>query len=88
VTQQTPRPVAPTLRENEAAGNTSDFDVEQQLLSESAGGDDLCDGSLPDVRLPDVSLPDVPLPDVPLPDIPITDVPLPETRLDGLVGEE
>jgi len=53
VTPQKPRPVAPTLREAEAAGNTSDVDVDQQLLIESAGGD---------------SLPDVPLPDVPLPE--------------------
>jgi len=43
----------PTLREAEAAGNTSDVDVDQQLLHESAGGD----------RLPDVSLPDAPLPE-------------------------
>jgi hypothetical protein len=53
VTPQKPRPAAPTLREAEAAGNTSDVDVDQQLLIESAGGD---------------SLPDVPLPDVPLPE--------------------
>jgi hypothetical protein len=32
VTPQKPRPAAPTLREAEAAGNTSDVDVEQQLL--------------------------------------------------------
>jgi len=70
---QKPRPAAPTLREAEAAGNISDVDVEQQLLSESAGGD-----SLPDVRLPDVSLPDVRLPDVPLP----------EARPYGSLGEE
>ena len=36
----------PTLREAEAAGNTLDVDVDQQLLGKSAGGD-----SLPDVRL-------------------------------------
>jgi len=52
VTPQKPRPVVPTLREAEAAGNTSDVDVNQQLLIESAGGD---------------SLPDIPLPDIPLP---------------------
>jgi len=83
VTPQEPRPAAPTLREAEAAGNTSDVDVEQQLLSKSAGGD-----GLPDVPLPDVPLSHVPLPDVPLPDVPLPDVPLPEARPDGSVGEE
>jgi len=73
VTPQKPRPAAPTLREAEAAGNTSDVDVEQQLLGESAGGDGLRDG---------------PLPDVPLPDVPLPGVPLPEERPDGSVGEE
>ena len=34
LTPQKPRPVAPTLREAEAAGNTFDVDVEQQLLGE------------------------------------------------------
>jgi len=58
VTPQKPRPAAQTLREAEAAGNTPDVDVEQQLLGESAGGD-----SLPDVPLPDVPLPDVPIPE-------------------------
>jgi len=59
VTAQKPRPAVPTLREAEAAGNTSDVDVDvdvdvdQQLLIESAG----------DNRLPDVPLPDVPLPE-------------------------
>jgi len=73
VRPQKPRPAVPTLREAEAAGNTSDVDVDQQLLIESAGGD---------------SLPDVPLPDVPLTDVPLPDVPLPEARPDGLVGED
>ena len=73
VTPQKPHPAAPTLREAEAAGNTLDVDVDQQLLGESAGGD----------RLPDVPRPDVPLPDVPLPD-----VPPPEARPDGSEGEE
>jgi len=49
---QKPRPAVPSQREAVAAGNTSDVDVDQQLLIESAGGD---------------SLPDVPLHDVPLP---------------------
>jgi len=53
------RPAVPILREAEAAGNTSDVDVDvdHQLLIESVGGD-----SLPDVPLPDVPLPDLPLP--------------------------
>ena len=78
MTPQKRRPAVPTLREAEAAGNTSDVDVDLQLLIESAGGE-----SLHDVTLPDFALPDVPLPDVPLPD-----VPFPEARPDGWVGEE
>jgi hypothetical protein len=42
-----PRSAVPTEVEAEAAGKTSDVDVAQQLLIESAGGD-----SLPDVPLP------------------------------------
>jgi len=79
---QKPRPVVPTGREPEAAGNISDVDMEQQLFGELAGGD-----SLPDVPLPDVPLPDGPLPDVPLPDVPLPDVPPPEARPDCSVGE-
>jgi len=78
LTPQKPRPAAPTLQEAEAAGNTSDVDVEQQLFGESVGGDGLPDGPLPDV----------PVPDVPLPDIPLPDVPLPAARPVGSVGEE
>jgi hypothetical protein len=48
---QKPRPAALTLREAEAAGNTSDVDVEQQLPGEAQGGH-----TLPDVLLPDVPL--------------------------------
>jgi hypothetical protein len=103
LTPQKPRRAAPTLREAEAAGNTSDVDVEQQLLSYWVGGDSvpdvplldillpdvpLTDVALPDVPLPDVPRPDVPLPDVALPDVPRPDVPLPETRPDGSVDEE
>jgi hypothetical protein len=58
VTPQIPRPAVPTQREDDATGNSSDVDVDQQLLIESAGGD-----SLPDVPLPDVPLPDVTLPE-------------------------
>jgi hypothetical protein len=47
-TPQKHSPVAPTLRESEAAGNTSEVDVEQQLLDETAAGD-----GLPNVRLPE-----------------------------------
>jgi hypothetical protein len=87
VTPQKPRPAVPTLKEAEAAGNTSDVDVDvdvdQQLLIESAGGD-----SLPDVPLRDALLPDVSLPDVPLCDVPVPDDPLPEERPDSSVGEQ
>jgi len=48
LTAQKPHLAAPNLREAGPAGNTSDVDVDQQLLSESAG----CN-SLPDVPLPD-----------------------------------
>ena len=78
VIQQQSRPAVPTLREAEAVGNTSDMDVDQQLLSESAGGD-----SLSNVPLPNITLPNVPLPDVPLPD-----VRLPGARLVGSVDEQ
>jgi len=98
VTPQKPHPATPTLLEAEAAGNTSDIDVEQQPLAESAGGDGLPDGHLPDVPLPDVPLydvplpnvplPNVPLPNVPLPNVPLPDVPLPEALPDSSVGEE
>jgi len=73
VTPQKPHPALPTLQEAEAARNTLDVDVNQQLLIISAGGDSLSD----------VSLPAVPLPDLPLPDLP-----LPEARPDGSVGDE
>jgi len=49
------RPVAPPLRDAEAEGNTSDVNMNQHLLSQSAGGD-----CLPDVLLPDILLADVP----------------------------
>jgi hypothetical protein len=83
VPRDKPGPVAPTRREAEAARNTLGVDVEQQLLSETAGGD-----SLPYVPLADVPLPDVPLPYVPHPDVPLPDIPPPEARPDGSVGEE
>ena len=44
----------PTLREADAAGNTSDVNVDQQLLIESADGDSLSDVPLPDDPLPEV----------------------------------
>jgi len=43
VTLQKPCPVAPTQWEGESARNTSDVDVEQQLLGVSACGDSLSD---------------------------------------------
>jgi len=78
VTVQKPCPVTPTLEEPQAAGNTQDVDVDQQLLGKSAGGD----------SLPDVSHPVVPLLDVPLPDVTPHDGLLPEPRPDGSLGEE
>jgi len=62
VTPQKPRPAVPSLEETEAAGNTSDVDVDvdQQLLIGSAGGDILHDVALPNVPLPVVPLRDVP----------------------------
>jgi len=68
-----PRHGAPSLREAVADRNTSDADVQQQLLSKSAGRH---------------SLPNVPLPDVPLPDLLLPNVPLPELRPDHSVGDE
>jgi hypothetical protein len=62
-----PSPVASTLPDAEAAGNTLDVDMNQHLLSESAAGDSLSDVPLGKVHLPDVPLPNVPLPEV-LPD--------------------
>jgi hypothetical protein len=73
VTPQRPRPPVPTLREAEAAGNTLDVDVDQQLWIESAGGD---------------SVSDVPLPDVSRPNVHPHDVPLPAAHPDGAVGED
>jgi len=73
VTPQKYHLMVPTMRDAESAGNTSDVDVDQQLLIELAGGD-----SLPDVPFPDVPLPDVPLPNIPLPNIPLPNIPLPD----------
>jgi hypothetical protein len=83
VTPPKPRPAVATRREAEAAGNTTEVDVEQQLLGELANGDGLPDGPVPDVPHLDVPLLDGPCPDVPLPD-----VPFPEARPDGSVGKE
>jgi len=51
VTPEKPRPAAPTLQEAEAAGITTDVYLDEQLLSELAGGN----------RLPDVPHLNVPL---------------------------
>jgi hypothetical protein len=56
VKPQKPRPALPAQREAEAAGNTSDVDVDQQLLIESASGDSLSDVPFPDVPLPEARL--------------------------------
>ena len=65
--------MAPTLPVTEAAGNTSDEDVDQQLLGELACGN----------RLTDDLLPADPLPDDPVRDVCLTDTPLPEAPPDG-----
>jgi len=38
---QNPRPAVPTLQEAEAAGNSSDVNVDQQLIGQLAGGNSL-----------------------------------------------
>ena len=81
MTPQKPRPAEPTLQEAEAAGNTSDVDMKQQLLGALAGGHSLPDVALQDVAVPDVPLPDVTHPDVPLPDVSLPNVPLPDVPL-------
>jgi hypothetical protein len=58
-TLHTLRPAVPTLQEAEAAGNTSDVDIDQLLLGKLAVG---------------FSLTNVPLPNVPLPNAPLLDV--------------
>jgi hypothetical protein len=93
-----PRPAAPTWRQAEAAGNTSDIDMEQRLLGESAAGDGHPDNPLPDIPLPDIPLPDIPLLHIPLPDapplnvtlphVPLHDVRFPEVRPEGSVVKE
>jgi hypothetical protein len=83
VTPPTPHPAVPTLRDVEEAGNTSDVDVDQQLLSESAGSDCLLK-----VPLSNGALADVPVPDVPPPDVPVPVAPLSGVHPDGSVGEE
>jgi len=88
VTLQKPHPAAPTLREAEAAGNTSDVDVDLQLLGESAFGDSLPDVPLQNLAPPDIPPPDVPLPNVRLPNVLLPKVPLSEAPPDSLVGEE
>ena len=44
-----PRPAVTTLREDEAAGNNSDVDVDQQLLRKLACGDSLPDDPRPEL---------------------------------------
>jgi len=56
---QKPCLAVPSLQEAEEAGNTSDVDVDHQLLGISASGN-----SLPNVPLPDVALPNFNRPEV------------------------
>jgi len=67
----------------EAAGHTSDVDVEQELLDRAAGGD-----CLPDVPLPDITLPDFPVPEVPHPNVHLANDTLPVVHPGGSVREE
>jgi len=85
---QKPCPAAPTLGEAEAAGNTSDVNVEQHLVGDPAGGDSLPEDPVPDDHLPNHPLPVLPLPDVLLPDVPLPDVSLREAPPDCFAGLE
>ena len=58
MTPQKPRPVVPSLREAKAAENTSDVDVDQQLLGYLTGCNCLADVPLLDAPLPDVRIPE------------------------------
>jgi len=51
-----PRPVLPTMREDEAAGNPSDVKVDKQLVGILKGGESLADVLLPTVPLREVLL--------------------------------
>jgi hypothetical protein len=78
VTPQKPCPAEPTQREAEAAGNTSDVNLDQQLLIPSPGGDSLLEFPFPNVSLADI----------PLPNVLLSNVPLPEARPEGSVCKE
>jgi len=56
VTPQKPHPAVPTHREAEAAGVTSNVDVDLQLLGDLAVGDSPPDATLPDSYLPEARL--------------------------------
>jgi hypothetical protein len=56
VTLQNPHAAVTTLGEAAAAVSTSDVDLDQQLVSESAGGDSLDEITHPNVPLPDDAL--------------------------------
>jgi hypothetical protein len=53
---QKPRATAPTLREAEVAGCTSDVDSDQQPRGKTAGGDSPPDVPRPEAPLPELSL--------------------------------
>jgi hypothetical protein len=63
VTVQKSRPALPSLREAQAARNSTDVDVKQHLLDGSAGGNSVSNVPLLDIPLPDVHLPEVLLDD-------------------------
>jgi hypothetical protein len=82
VKPQIPHLVALNLLKSEAARNTSNVDVEQQLLSTMSVGDNLSNVTLAEVLLRAVFFPVVSLPNVPLPDVSLT-----EMDPDGLGGQ-
>jgi len=73
LTSQKPQMAVPILWQAKAAGDTTEVDVDQQLLGEPAGG-----GSLPDVHLCNV----------PLPNAKLADLAPSEPRPDSSVGKE
>jgi len=56
VMTETPCTAVPNLRIAQGAGNTSDVDVDQQLLTEWAGGDSLHNVHLPKIPPADITL--------------------------------
>jgi len=87
----------PALRYTEAAGNTSDLNVGQQLLGKAGSGNCFPKVPLPEVPLPkltrlelplsELPLPKLPLPKLRLPKLPLHELPLILVLPDSLVGQ-